>query len=310
MIAGRIGRTRTIQAMERSCFLLLLPRLLPLLFVFEFVSSARWAAAQLPRTSDLLAMGPSSLGSLSWVDSLWPTLSHFELKRPGLRHESQTRRTYPREFLPVYDPSPGPTMTKTAPTDHPVHALIANRWSPCGFSDRTVSDEDLRSLFEAARWAASSYNEQPWSYIVATKDKREDFERALSCLVEANQAWAQRAPVIAISVARLSFVRNDKPNTAALHDLGLASATLSLEATSRGLYVHQMIGILPDRARDVYAIPADHQALTALAIGFPAEPESLPDPLKQRDLAPRLRKPLQEFVYGGQWGSVSPIVGG
>ena len=103
-------------------------------------------------------------------------------------------------------------MQKQATTDFPVHELIARRWSPYGFADRPVSVDDLHSLFEAARWAASSYNEQPWSYIVATRDDPEEYERLLSCLVEANQAWAGGAPVLMLAVASHRFSRNNKPN--------------------------------------------------------------------------------------------------
>jgi nitroreductase len=200
------------------------------------------------------------------------------------------------------------TMHKQATPDHAIHELIARRWSPYAFADRTVSEEDLRSLFEAARWAASSYNEQPWSYIVAAKANAEEHERLVSCLVEGNQAWAKAAPVVGIGCTRLHFVRNGKPNAAAVHDLGLASATLTLEATARGLHVHQMIGILPERARELYRIPEGVQPLTGLAIGYVGDPSTLPEAYRQRDLAPRQRKPLGEFVFGGQWGTASNIV--
>ncbi len=199
-------------------------------------------------------------------------------------------------------------MTKQANTDHPVHELISNRWSPYGFEDRSVSDDDLRSLLEAARWAASSYNEQPWSYMVAKKENPQEFERLLSCLVEPNRQWARAAPVLLLACTRLNFTRNEKPNAAAIHDLGLAAANLSLQATVLGISVHQMIGILPDKAREVYQIAAEVQPLTALAIGYAAEPNSLPDALRQRDIAPRQRKPLAEFVYGGKWGETSEII--
>src|SRR5262245_11434908 len=110
---------------------------------------------------------------------------------------------------------------KKATPDHPIHELLASRWSPCAFSDRPVADADLRSLFEAVRWSASSYNEQPWRYIVATSADREEFERLLSCLVEPNQEWAKTAPVLALGCTSLNFARNGQPNAAALHDLGL-----------------------------------------------------------------------------------------
>jgi len=197
---------------------------------------------------------------------------------------------------------------KQAQLDQPVHELIATRWSPYAFADRPVAVADLRSLFEAARWAASSYNEQPWCYIVATREQPDEFARLLGCLVEGNQAWAKAAPVLALGCTRLTFVLNGKPNAAALHDLGLASGSLSLEATARGLAVHQMIGILPDRAREVYHIPPDVQPLTGLAIGYAGEAANLPDNLRPRDLAPRKRKVLAEFVFGGDWGTVSSVV--
>ena len=117
--------------------------------------------------------------------------------------------------------------------------------------------------------------------------------------MEPNQAWAKAAPVLALGVVSKNFKRNGKPNKAAIHDLGLASATLTLEATSRGLVVHQMIGILPDRARELYDVPNDAEALTGLAIGYAAEPGSGPD---ERDQGERTRRPLSEFVFSGRWG--------
>lgn len=197
---------------------------------------------------------------------------------------------------------------KSAKPDHSIHELISERWSPYAFANRPVSEDDLRSLFEAARWAASSYNEQPWSYIVATKDDPAEYDRLLSCLVEPNQAWAQAAPVLALGVVSLRFKRNDKENRAAVHDLGLASANLSVEATARGLYVHQMIGIYSDRARELYHIPDDSAAWTGLAIGYKADPAMVPETLRERDITPRKRKPLNEFVFTGAWGSPSPVV--
>ncbi len=193
-------------------------------------------------------------------------------------------------------------LVKQAAPDHPIERLLADRWSPYVFSDRDVADGDLRSLFEAARWAASSYNEQPWRYVVATKASAAEFERVLSCLVEGNQVWARSAPVLALGCTSLRFALNGKPNAAALHDLGLASANLTFEATARGLHVHQMIGIVPERARELYRIPEDVQPLTALAIGYAADPRSGPEKLRDRDLAPRTRRKLGEFVFGGAWG--------
>ena len=197
---------------------------------------------------------------------------------------------------------------KQASPDHPIHELIAKRWSPYAFADRSVTADDLTSLFEAARWAASSYNEQPWSYIVATESDPEGFERLLSCLVEGNQAWAKAAPVLAIGCTSLNFSRNGKPNAAAVHDLGLASATLTFEATARALFVHQMIGILPERVRELYGVPDGVQPMTGLAIGYAADPNSLPETYRERDLSPRPRKSLDQFVFGSEWGKASTLI--
>lgn len=192
--------------------------------------------------------------------------------------------------------------------DHPVHALITKRWSPYSFDSRSVPDEDLRSLFEAAHWAPSSYNEQPWNYIVAKKENPEEFQRLLSCLVDGNQVWAKAAPVLALGIAKLRFARDDQPNRAAIHDLGLAAGNLVVEATARGLSVHQMIGILPDKAREIYAIPESYEPLTGIAIGYAGDPKALPEGLRDRDLARRPRKPLKEFVFSQTWGNASEII--
>ena len=197
---------------------------------------------------------------------------------------------------------------KKAVTDYPIQQVLAERWSPYGFDGRPVAEADLRSLFEAARWAASSYNEQPWSYLVATKENPPEFERLLLCLAEGNQAWAKAAPALVLGVVSLQFAKNGKDNRAAVHDLGLAAGNLVMEATARGLSVHQMIGILPDKARELYRIPEHFEAWTAMAIGYKADPAKLPDDLKKRDLAPRERKPLSKFVFTGQWGHASPLV--
>ncbi len=194
-------------------------------------------------------------------------------------------------------------MIKHAKTEYPIQDFVAKRWSPYGFADRDVSEADLYSLFEAARWAASSFNEQPWSYIVATRAQEEAFARLLSCLVEANQSWAKAAPVLALGVATLNFKRNDKPNRVAIHDLGLATGNLVAEATARGLWIHQMGGILPDRAREIYGIPEGSEAVTGIAIGYAGDPETFPEEIRKRDLAPRERKPQRDFVFGTSWGN-------
>lgn len=199
-------------------------------------------------------------------------------------------------------------MQKPAVTDAPVHELIKNRWSPRAFSEQPVQPEVLRSLFEAARWAPSSNNEQPWAYLVATKDDAGNFAKMLGVLVEANVSWAKNAPVLALSVAHLKANRDGKPNRVALHDVGSATAQLTLEANTRGLLVHQMAGFDAEKARQTFAIPPDWEPVAAIAIGYAGNPESLPDKLRERELAPRTRKPTGEFVMTGSWGHTAPFV--
>ena len=191
-------------------------------------------------------------------------------------------------------------MSRSAVTDQPVHELVAARWSPYAFADRPVASESLRSLFEAARWAPSSFNEQPWRFLVARREDAEAFERMLTCLTEGNQGWARFAPVLALGVVAKCFERSGEPNKAAFHDLGLATANLLLEATARGLHVHPMIGILPLRARDLYAIPDDFEPFTGLAIGHAGGHAGAPPKLAERDARPRTRRPLAEFVFEGR----------
>ena len=189
---------------------------------------------------------------------------------------------------------------KRALTNYPIHKFLAERWSPYAFESRPVAAADPRSLFEAARWTASSYNEQPWSYIVATKENPDQFQQLLSCLVEGNQIWAKDAPVLALGITSLRFTRNHEDNRAAVHDLGLASGNLVVEATARGICVHQMSGILPDKARDLFNIPEGSEAWTGMAIGYQGDPMTLPDGLQERDLIARQRKPLEQFVFSGK----------
>ena len=193
-------------------------------------------------------------------------------------------------------------MQKPAPSDFPVHELIRERWSPRAFADKPVPKDVLRSIFEAARWAPSSFNEQPWAYIVATKDDKESFEKVLSVLVDFNVQWAKSAPVLALAVAKLTFANNNAPNRNAQYDTGAATALLSVEATAHGLAVHQMAGFDAEKARQVFGIPKGWEPIAALAIGYPGDPASLPPALKDRELAPRTRKPIAEFVMAGQWG--------
>jgi len=200
------------------------------------------------------------------------------------------------------------TMEKPAQTDHPIQEILKRRWSPRAFADRMVESEKLRSLFEAARWAPSSFNEQPWFFIVATKEKLEEHARLLSCLVEKNQQWARLAPVLMVSVAKLKFEKTGKPNRHAFHDVGLAMGNMLVEATALGLCVHQMAGLFPEKVREIYGVPDGFEPVAAIAIGYAAEVEVLPEPFREQELGPRIRKPISSFVFQGNWGEISSLV--
>ncbi|HZS10986.1 MAG TPA: nitroreductase family protein [Nitrospirales bacterium] len=201
-------------------------------------------------------------------------------------------------------------MEKPAPAHYPVHELIGRRWSPRAFADRPVEPAVLCSLFEAARWAASSSNEQPWHFLVAAKADTTEFERLLSCLTPGNARWVKDVPVLMMSVARMTFEDDGKPNRHAFHDVGQAVATLAIEATALGLFIHQMAGFYPDKVRELFKLPADYEPVAAIAVGYPGEPERLPDDLKKRERQPRERKPIADFVFTGAWKQRSTVVGG
>lgn len=192
-------------------------------------------------------------------------------------------------------------MDNPAPTPPAVHDLVRRRHSPRAFADRDVEPADLETLFQAARWAPSCFNEQPWSFVVASRRDRESFERIAGCLVESNRRWATSAPVLMVSVARTTFTKTGKPNRHAWHDVGLAMGQLSLQATALGLAVHQMAGFDRERARDRLDIPPGYDPVAAVAIGYPGDPASLPEDLRAREQAPRTRRETAAFVFHGRW---------
>ncbi len=188
-----------------------------------------------------------------------------------------------------------------APVNHHIHALLAERHSPYAFDPaRPVSEEDLQSLFEAARWTMSSYNAQPWRYIVGVKERSQaTWDQLYGVLVEGNQPWAVNAPVLALGVIEKNFEHNGKPNKAAAHDLGASSAMLTVEATARGLAVHQMIGIEPELAHEQFGLAESQEALTALAIGYEGSAEVIPEQYAERDLGDRNRRSLADIILAG-----------
>jgi len=185
---------------------------------------------------------------------------------------------------------------KHGPAETGIEELLLKRWSPRAFADKPVSSADLKKIFHAAAWAASSYNEQPWRFIVGKKGD-ETYAKIFDCLVLMNQGWASSAPVLVISAGKKTFTQNGQPNSYALHDTGAASATLSLEATALGLHTHGMGGFDKDKARETFNIPEDFEVGAAWAIGYLGDPSILPDQMKTMETAPRSRKPIEQFVF-------------
>ncbi|WP_024822979.1 MULTISPECIES: nitroreductase family protein [Aminobacterium] len=193
-------------------------------------------------------------------------------------------------------------MKKSASANYPIHDLIRERWSPRSFTEEIPSKDKILSLFEAARWAPSCYNDQPWFFLVAIKNNHESFRKMLSCLAEQNSIWAQKAPILIIALARTTFSLNGKTNRHAYHDVGMAIQNIALQATALGLAAHPMAGFSSSRVKELYNVPADFDPITAIAVGFPGSPDALPEELRQKELETRYRKSLQDFVFVDEWG--------
>ena len=183
-----------------------------------------------------------------------------------------------------------------------VNKLIQERSSALAFSERKLDRETLEQLFEAARWAASSFNEQPWRFIFALQENTKDFKRILSCLSSYNQAWARKAPLLMITIACSSFAYNEKPNPHAWYDLGQAVSQLALQATDLGLSLHQMAGFDAQKAQKELDIPEPFEAVSAAALGYPGAIEGLDAEYQERAKTPRTRKNLAEIVFEASWG--------
>lgn len=194
-------------------------------------------------------------------------------------------------------------MDKKAPAEFPIHDLIAKRWSPRAFAAKPIAKEAILSLFEAARWAPSCFNEQPWFFLIAVKEDEGEFGKMLSCLVEANQVWAKTAPLLMISIAKLNFDKNGKPNRHAVHDVGLAAENMSIQAAAQGLCLHQMAGFDTAKTKEVFSIPEGYEPVAAIAGGYPGEAKDLPANLAEKEAAPRVRKRIHTFAYTGRWGN-------
>jgi nitroreductase len=187
-------------------------------------------------------------------------------------------------------------MQKSAEFTSPVLEVIQQRRSRRAYGSKMVEPQKIRSLFEAARWAPSSLNEQPWFYIYATKDQEPLWKKIFETLKEGNKVWASHAPLLILSLARKNFIRFDSPNPSARYDLGAANAFLSLQAAHLDLNVHQMAGFDAQAAIKNLGIPDIYEPVIIMAIGYPGNVETLPENLKAREFAPRERYVEQEFV--------------
>ena len=187
-------------------------------------------------------------------------------------------------------------MQKSADFGSPILDVIRNRRSRRAYAARMVEPEKIRSLFEAARWAPSSLNEQPWFYIFATREQDLLWNKIFETLKEGNKVWARHAPLLILSLARRNFIRFDAPNPSARYDLGAANAFLSLQAAHLGLNVHQIAGFDPALAVRNLRVPDTYEPVIVMAIGYPGDAEMLPENLKAREVAPRERYVEREFV--------------
>ena len=189
-----------------------------------------------------------------------------------------------------------------------LHELIEKRYSPRAFSGEQVEEGKIISLLEAARWSPSSMNEQPWRFIVGVKGEGETFNKIYNTIFELNQTWAQNAPVLILAVAKEFNDRNKQNNRYAEYDLGQAIAHLTLQATSLNLYLHQMGGFNPDKARKLFNIPEGYAPMSVIAIGYLGNIETLPEQLKVREKAKRNRKELSELVFDESFGHTSKLI--
>lgn len=180
-----------------------------------------------------------------------------------------------------------------------LNELITSRWSPRAFDASAISDDEILTLLEAARWSASCFNDQPWRFIYANRADKSAFKVALDGLLDGNKVWAKQASAIIITLVKKNFKHNDKPNRHAQHDLGLAIGNLTVQATSMGWYVHQMAGINVAEIRETYNIPEEYDVMSAIAVGKKGNKEDLPEQLASKEYLPQQRIPLEDLIWKG-----------
>jgi nitroreductase len=193
-------------------------------------------------------------------------------------------------------------MSKQAKTKYGIHFLLESRWSPRSFRDDGVEKEKLQRIFEAAQWAPSSMNEQPWKFIVGEKGT-DSYNKIFESLLDMNKRWAKNAPVLIVSLAKKNFTRDGRENFHFLYDTGQAVANLVFQATHEGLYTHQMGGFNFEVLKYNFTIPEEFYIVTVIAVGYLGKPEILDDDLKSRELADRERKDIGEIFYVDRFGN-------
>jgi len=187
-----------------------------------------------------------------------------------------------------------------------IHPNLSGRKSILAFSPKLIDDATLTALFEAARWAPSAYNEQPWRFVIARKGEK-GFDLLLDCLAEGNKAWAKEAALLFLTLAKKTLTQNGKVNLHAMHDLGLAVGNITFQAKEAGIDLHQMGGFDEMKANSHFEIPDDFDPVAVIAAGYPGAIENLPDALKARAEKPRVRKHPDELVFTGHFGHPHPV---
>jgi nitroreductase len=186
-------------------------------------------------------------------------------------------------------------MIKHAITQFPVLDLIKERWSARSFSPKEITTDQIHTILEAAGWAPSANNEQPWEFYYALKGSP-GFDSIWNCLMPGNQPWNEKAAGFIVTIARKTFAANDKPNSYAEHDVGLATSYLLLQAASMGIFTHPMAGIDKAKLIETLQLTENKIPLCILALGYLDDAEKLEEPFKERELTARTRKPLSEIV--------------
>jgi nitroreductase len=197
-------------------------------------------------------------------------------------------------------------MKKPAPTKYDIHTLIAGRWSPRAFSLKEIPVEIIQRLFEAARWAPSSSNDQEWRFIIGFKGDK-THQKLFDTLVEFNQLWAGKAPVLVLICGQTISRKTGKPSPVFAYDVGQAVAMLSIQATHEGLFVHQMGGFDKNKAREKFELPESIEPLAAMSIGYPGDASGLHPKLKPMESAVRVRNNFDTFVFANKFGEPTSL---